>query len=1279
MRHPSRTNRLSAAFLRDPLLGCLTACMAGLIACAEQQPASGSAMTDTLPGAWVSVRTQVMADLPDSLLPVRVWTDQVEPPLSVPVLTAGRLMRPDGKPISPPRQTPLPALTDEDGQVIRDGAGRPFVLGQGGAGHFTTYTSEDGLVMDGISCSLLDSRGDIWFGTGGGGLSRYDGQSFVTFTAEHGLGNNAVWSLAEDRAGHIWIGTGGGGVTRYDGRSFVRFSTRQLLTEQEIHTLYAGRDGSIWLGTDGEGVVRLMPDTGGRFQATRFTVRDGLPNNHIQSLAEDASGMLLGSTNGIVRYDGQQFKPLEFPDRNTLRNISGIIQDQQGHLWFGTAGAGVYWYDGRQLRSFSQREGLAYAAVTCLLSDHMGRIWVGTEGGLSRITLPAGGGNQPEVVSFTTGEGLPSNLVTALSEDPAGNIWIGTEGSGIVRYDGDAFTNITAGQGLGDASIWSTTEDQNGHYWFSSVGDGVYRYDGQTLSSFTTEQGLPGDDVWTVTRTRAGHIWLGTSGGACRYDGKTLTSYTTRHGLPGSIVLCITEDRNGHLWLGTYTHGVCRYDGQSFRTYTTRQGLAGNDIRSIVEDRDGNIWLGTGRGVSRLDLDSTDTHEILAVHTFRTQPSADDNFIFNMAQDPGGHLWMSTDEGLSCLTPAQLDSMSSPASRLRIRTFTRADGLPDNFVTQVAVLPSVNKIIIGSNQGVSLFDIPDTNREALGQLQRLENLYPATGYPVRDINVGQRGIYADTRGFLWLTTGSDKTGLVRFAYQALRRSQAPPRVRLRALRLDEQAIPWHTLAPDTLLTRGADSLSTPAWVTAEVAALGQALTPSQRDTLRRRLAGVTFDSIPAFSPVPAGLVLPYRWNRVTFELGTQELARPWLVVYQYWLEGHSHDWSPVVTQTAVTFDNISEGTYTLLVRARFTGLSEADADTWSEPLRYTFTVRPPWWRSWWTYCLYGMIVLGMLLIIQRMLRQHILRREREQTQRREYEQAKTIEQAYAALTQTHQSLQDTQAQLVQAEKLASLGELTAGIAHEIQNPLNLVSNFSEINIEFLQELQTLLGQTPVSDPLSTELDTLLKDLLQNQERIHYHSKRASNIVKSMLEHARTSTGHKEWIDLAPLADEYLRLAYHGMRGRDARFYARMETQFAPDLPYVYAVPQDISRVLLNLISNAFYAVHEKNQQGIPGYEPLVIIRTAHLGDKVEIQIQDNGPGIPEAIRDKIFQPFFTTKPAGQGTGLGLSLSYDILKANGGTLRFETQTGEGATFVITFPVPGPQVQAPHDLL
>ena len=273
-----------------------------------------------------------------------------------------------------------------------------------------------------------------------------------------------------------------------------------------------------------------------------------------------------------------------------------------------------------------------------------------------------------------------------------------------------------------------------------------------------------------------------------------------------------------------------------------------------------------------------------------------------------------------------------------------------------------------------------------------------------------------------------------------------------------------------------------------------------------------------------------------------------------------------------------------------------------------------------------------------------------------------LQQQKTALEKALTELKSTQTQLIQSEKMASLGELTAGIAHEIQNPLNFVNNFSEVNTELLAELADEVRKGNL-----VGISALTKGIIENEQKINHHGKRAGDIVKGMLQHSRTSSGQKELTDINVLCDEYLRLAYHGLKAKDKSFNAKFETDLDASLPMSNVVPQDIGRVILNLINNAFYAVSERQRSVDRGYEPTVLVSTKKLLDNILISVKDNGNGIPQKVLDKIFQPFFTTKPTGQGTGLGLSLSYDVVKAHGGELKVETKEGTGTQFSIILPL------------
>jgi signal transduction histidine kinase len=586
---------------------------------------------------------------------------------------------------------------------------------------------------------------------------------------------------------------------------------------------------------------------------------------------------------------------------------------------------------------------------------------------------------------------------------------------------------------------------------------------------------------------------------------------------------------------------------------------------------------------------------------------------------------------------------------------------------------------IGSGNGLAIFSYPVDSMETFKSLHNVEVYNVETGYPVRAVIETTSSMFVDSDGILWIAANSEKAPLIRFDYDALHRNGKLPALTIRQIKINEETIAFQTLANDNTQNNPRTGFSNPIYIADEMLTYGKTLSEAERQNLRKKYKRLKFDGIRKFYPIPENLVIPHKHNRVTIGFGTNELNRPQLVEYQYMLEGYDKEWSPVVNKTEASFGNIHEGNYTFKVKARYTGPSINGANNWTETVSYTFKVLPPWHRSLLAYIIYSIIMLTGFWRVYLYYKERILRLEREKAQKLELEHAHEIETAYHNLEIAHENLKSTQSQLIHSEKMASLGQLTAGIAHEIQNPLNFVNNFSEVSKELIGEMndELAVGNWQLAKEIAGDIE-------HNLEKINHHGKRADAIVKGMLQHSRSSTGQKEPTDINKLADEYLRLSYHGMRAKDKSFNAEFRTNFDPNLPKINVVSQDIGRVLLNLINNAFYAVDKKAKDLTPQppeggvkkdlniYQPTVIVSTASSkspsGDLgVKVAVKDNGGGIPSSIVDKIFQPFFTTKPTGSGTGLGLSLAYDMVKAHGGEIKVETSEGKGTTFTIELPI------------
>jgi signal transduction histidine kinase/ligand-binding sensor domain-containing protein len=1186
----------------------------------------------------------VLEDLPDSLQPQKVMLRNAPVPIRIPTSNKEAYDFTDqeniDRKIFPPRITQRPALQDETGQPVLDREGNYYLLGEGGLPHILTYTTDNGLALDNITSSLLDNSGNLWFGTWGGGISRFDGMSFTNFNTVHGLSNNLVHCLALDADGNIWIGTDGGGISIYDGYVFSHITTLQGLTNDVVYGLTADSRGNMWIATGGGGALK--------YDGTSFTIYDrniGLPGNFIIKIAEDNKGQIWFATgnHGVSRYDGSSFANFTTEDGLADNAVNCITLDSSGNLWFGTRGGGVSKYEQTSgsgiFTNYSVVDGLGHSEIWKIIEDREGNLWFATGGGgISKY-------DGTRFLNFTTSQGLPVNMVYSIIEDRSGNIWVGTAGGGVALFPGNAFRIYTMQQGLGANSVYGIAEDSAGNLWFGTNGGGVSKYDGKAFTSFTYDQGLAHPLVISSFKDRNGRLWFGTGGGGISmYQGSdgsrnaTFTTYNSNNGLPNDVIYAIIEDRVGNLWFGTGGGGLVSFneniisgDELSFTSFTTSQGLAGNTVYSILEDSKGNLWIGTaGGGVSKFDGKS--------FTNYTTEHGLANNIVWSIREDKTGKLWFATQGG----GVSRFDGTT-------FSSFTKREGLTDDTAYDILV-DNEGNLFIGTNLGFTVVPEHAVPLPVTELRPYLEYYNTAFGYPLRDVN---KGMFLDSKGKIWAGSGSHKAALISFDYQALKKKKLKPTVQIKNININDKAISWSSLLPKDPKHGKPDYAN--AFVVDEITTLGKVLTNSERQSLRDEMKSVRFSGISRFENLPEKLALQYANNNISIDYGTDELAMANLIEYSYILEGYNKNWSPAINKTTATFGNMKEGNYNFKVMARYTGPSEEDAKAWSEAAVYSFKVLPPWYRSWWAYLFYGFLLVTLIRWIHQYQKAKTIRKERERAQQKELEQAKEIEKAYS-------ELKSTQAQLIQAEKMASLGELTVGIAHEIQNPLNFVNNFSEISSELIEEMNEELAVGNME--LVTEIAA---DVKQNLKKINHHGKRAADIVKGMLQHSRTSNGVKEPTDINALADEYLRLSYHGLKAKDETFNVGYKTDFDPTLPKINIIPQDIGRVLLNLINNAFYEVSSKASAAKNnGYAPEVIVSTKKLSNAIVLGVKDNGSGIPPEIKDKIFQPFFTTKPTGQGTGLGLSLSYDIVKAHGGELKMETKEGEGTEFIIQLP-------------
>ncbi len=1123
------------------------------------------------------------------------------------------------------------------------------------------FNTEQGLALSTILCGFKDKAGNLWFGTSGNGVSMYDGKSFSNYNSSYGLIHNLIDCITEDKYGNIWFGTYGG-VSKYDGIAFENFTMAQGLPVNDINRIFEDKKGNIWISSK-EGISRFFPENkrkGDKF-FINYSTKDGLPGSLVSEIIQDSQGNLwFGTDYGLSRYDeaaeakGEKaFVNYVFGSGKT--EVNTIVEGLNGLLWVGTT-KGLLRFDpaksGKEefeYKLYTTDDGLINNNIICSCADREGNIWVGSKIGLSEFRI-----KDSVFVNITTKQGLANNRVNSITEDDQGSIWFGTDGGGLSRYDGQSVTGFTADQGLPVYSALAITEDRKGLLWFCDNYGRFASYNvneqdksKKNFTSYTPKQGFPENASFAMITDKAGNIWFSADKGLSKFNGKTIVNYSMKQGLINDNVVSLKEDSKGRLWIGTYENGISVFDGKSFTNYTTGQGLVHNTVWSFYEDKKGNIWMATRGGLSLFDGKT--------FMNFTTAQGLTDNKLSYVTEDKSGNILIgSWGGGISVIRKSIADKLTSKKYALSngpvFENYTTNEGLSNDVVYGI-IEDKTGNIFIGTSLGFTVL------KGGIGpsghQFARdgIEYFNRKTGYPIKDIS-NNYSMFLDSKNIIWAGT-SDK--LVRFDYSKVHRSTKPPKVLIQSIKVNNENISWYTLQQaktgNTALEKS--SYSKPPYIGDEMSVFGRYLSQSGRDTLISHFRNVRFDSVRRYNHIPENLVLSYAFNNISFDFVGIATTRSNLVQYQYMLQGYDKNWSPVTNKSTAGFGNISAGEYTFMLKAR------SPDGVWSEPVTYSFEIRPPWYLSHLAYFFYFLIFILGIFIVDRFQRNRLINKERQRMMKRELEQAKLVEKSYI-------ELKAAQVQLIQAEKMASLGELTAGIAHEIQNPLNFVNNFSEVNKELISEMKEELRKGNIE-----EVNELANNIEANEEKINQHGKRADAIVKGMLQHSRSSSGIKEPTDINALADEYLRLSYHGLRAKDKSFNATMETDFDSSIGNINIIPQDIGRVILNLINNAFYAVNEKKQMNIPGYKPtvsvstkLVISPSAYGGQKrIELKVADNGNGIPQIVLDKIFQPFFTTKPSGQGTGLGLSLSYDIVKAHGGELKVETKENEGTAFII----------------
>jgi signal transduction histidine kinase/ligand-binding sensor domain-containing protein len=1166
---------------------------------------------------------------------------------------------------------------------------------------FNTLSIRSGLPEAWVVSTLEDKNGYIWMGTQNG-LVRYDGYQLKPYpiTDDDGLPVAApsIRYLQQDKDGKIWAFLFTGAFYYYD-RALDKFvkTTAELGNNkatngyQILNWIEDKQENICWLFVynfnNGKVKIQLY-----KFNTKNLSLKEysatqkgnqQIAIKDLRGVTKDASGKIwITGDNLLCFYDvaSNSFKKyFELPESLKGNHLSDPVPDPlvPDVLWIITdsinnlANINPAFYGkhllrfnintkGYQLFNVNEKDPNALRAnLVGYQKDSLNRLWFFTNKGVSLFDAKRNSfKNYP--INFVNNNGGPSTIAA----DKSGNCWIGG------NFQGLYYLNTTTGistlyksdQEEGSLPFYRNISDlffdRSGTLWVNMPYFGIAYLDRQK-SLFAAQPIVPNNIPAKANSNPSVFKIVGASGDSICYiaDTSSLYAWHTQQNKFDKIELkkdvyknieIVVNGGDGNIWVGIQGYGLFQYNSKTKLAinYTNNpkdsNSISSNNVRTLTTDANGTVWIGTGdKGLCSFNISAKKftryPYSTSVKDTTYIGKELADNRVFSLLIDHSGLLWIGTNNGFASSYDVKTKEFTNYIDRKK--------GL---FCVPEIFEDSKQRLWIGSYlSGLFLFNrITKTFKNYTEQ----DGLLHKTVFQIQE----------DASGDIWCLSPRGLSRLDPSTNKITGFRQVDP-----SARGDFSTI--YKDAANTFRLNGEDGIIhfNPADLKANPVAPSVVIESLQyhspNDTAGR--------DIFLYPRAGEKITLHYNENKIGFQYVALQFDNPANNQYAFQLVGYDKDWIPAGTQRTATYTNLSPGTYTFKIKA-------ANSDgVWNNTgASITIVILPPWWKTWWAYLIYAILfVVALSAFIA--YRSAALKREN-----------KVLEDKVTLRTSQLQSsiadLKSTQSQLIQSEKMASLGELTAGIAHEIQNPLNFVNNFSEVNKEMLEELKAerLKPNAERDDALQ---DELINDVIDNSEKINHHGKRADAIVKGMLQHSRQSSGKKEPTDINALADEYLRLSYHGLRAKDKTFNAEMKTDFDGTIGKINVIPQDIGRVLLNLFNNAFYAVNarlnesfgqEQKTRNPELYKPTVSVKTMKCDDKVQIIVKDNGNGIPQKIVDKIFQPFFTTKPTGEGTGLGLSLAYDIVKAHGGEIKVESTfkaegsepNGTGTTFIITLP-------------
>jgi signal transduction histidine kinase/ligand-binding sensor domain-containing protein len=1118
--------------------------------------------------------------------------------------------------------------------------------------HFTASGNESYSLPSSMVTNIFqDSEGFLWMSVFSSGLVRYDGAKMDLFSSKDGLTDLGVWQILEDGQGYLWISSNAGVVVSEEPVSAYKNGRRLKFTNQlggvnlsdegmTENRLAVDKSGKIWVATVTHGLIgyqttedsRLMVDTVSTKLDTNFDL-------FVSSVFASKTGTLFAALEGgiLAECDDKNLTILYSPKiSSNEQNFNSLFEDEKGQIWaFKQNGELLLFRDKSSLPIFISKQPLTnYFGI---YTFEEGVIWTSnSESGITRIDKE----NFQVLGVYTRANGLLSNHIYDVYEDREGNIWIAQSGGvSKLRFNYKAFENFGAEPNAGEKPI------------------------------------LPNPKVNTILvpeiNSALCRFWVGTEGGlACIHNDGLSTVFTEADGLFGDWINGMEEDREGRIWIASI-YGLSALVFDQKLIFNEAQDIKEISIRGrkaylftmpdsppiIASEKLTLYSIQLDQSVESLWFPgSRSLYGIVGQNSYSLgEKSGLPQTVYNsVAFDNEGYLWVGTrDKGLyKSNVPVTLEKLKENEAVPSIQFglfWSLENGAPTNNIEKL--LWSNGKMWVGTQHG--LVSLDHKNAKVLS-IFNTESGFPADNpisFAVSSID-----------GNFWIGTNM---GLTEFD-------------------------PNTGKVIKTVSQR--DGL-----IGNEVWLFGSVKIDNSGQVYFGNANGISiyhpyFDRINSRPPILqfTAIERPDRSenrNEITFEYAALSFADVPGVRYRTRLIGYEDDWSEPTNIRRLRYTNLPAyfwaKEYTLEVMA----INESGVES-DQPITFSFLIRPVLWLRWWAFFIYLSILVVAFLIIGKYQRQKLIKKERDAARLREAElhaetamarsmaaeseskalqaevEKKALElEKVEVLEKAYTELKQAQNQLVQAEKLASLGRLATGIAHEIKNPLNFINNFAGVSVELLDELSAAIKSGDME-----EVDYLMDSLKDNTLRIEKHGKRADAIVHSMTQHAKASDASIDLFDLNNLVQNYLDIAFNTKKTKVPDLAVKINWELQPNMEKVKLYGQQFGQALVNILGNALDAVWDQKKKEKDNYQPELTISTHLVENHFEIKVGDNGPGIPEEIKERIFEPFFTTKPTGEGTGLGLSLSYDIItQSHNGKLEVETETGKGTTFIIHIPL------------